>query len=192
MTRAASPSSRTGRTIVAHALASQADLHSRFGGIVPEIASRQHLTAFPALLRDMLGADPQALRIEAVAVTRGPGLAGSLLVGMNLAKALAFSWDLPLVGVHHLEGHLYANWIEDGQWDLEGRGDPPFPLAALIVSGGHTDLVLVNSHGDYRLPGQDARRRGGERVSTRSRGCWAWVSPEGRPSSGPPGRRRDP
>ena len=151
-----------GRSIVAHALASQADLHNRFGGIVPEIASRQHLTAFPALLRDMLGADHRALGIEAIAVTRGPGLAGSLLVGLNLAKALAFSWDLPLVGVHHLEGHLYANWIVDGQWDGEGRGDPPFPLAALIVSGGHTDLVLVNGHGDYRLLGRTRDDAAGE------------------------------
>ncbi len=157
-----------GRTIVTHALASQADLHNRFGGIVPELASRQHLGAFPALLRDMLGSHPQELGIEAIAVTRGPGLAGSLLVGLNLAKALAFSWDLPLLGVHHLEGHLYANWIADGQWDAEERGDPPFPSVALIVSGGHTDLVLVNGHGQYRLLGRtrdDAAGEGFDKVA---------------------------
>ena len=157
-----------GRQIVAHALASQADLHNRFGGVVPEIASRQHLTSFPALLKDMMSDGPQALGIEAVAVTYGPGLAGSLLVGLNFAKALAFSWDLPLLGVHHLEGHLYANWIEDGQWDDEHKGDPPSPSVALIVSGGHTDLVLINGHGDYRLLGRtrdDAVGEGFDKVA---------------------------
>ena len=157
-----------GRRIIAQALASQAELHSRFGGIVPEIASRQHLTAFPALLKDMLGSDRQELRIDAIAVTRGPGLAGSLLVGLNIAKALAFSWNLPLLGVHHLEGHLYANWIEDGQWDGEQKGDPPFPSVALIVSGGHTDLVLIKGHGDYRLLGRtrdDAAGEGFDKVA---------------------------
>ena len=157
-----------GRRIVAQALASQGELHNQFGGIVPEIASRQHLTAFPALLSDLLGSDPRDLEIDAVAVTRGPGLSGSLLVGLNIAKALAFAWDLPLLGAHHLEGHLYANWIEDGQWDGEGKGDPPFPSVALIVSGGHTDLVLIKGHGDYRLLGRtrdDAAGEGFDKVA---------------------------
>ena len=151
-----------GRRIVTHALASQAALHDRFGGVVPEIASRQHLTAFPALLEGMFGSAGRPKDIDAIAVTRGPGLAGSLLVGLNIAKALAFSWDLPILGVHHLEGHLYANWIEDGQWDGERKGDPPFPSVALIVSGGHTDLVLIKDHGDYRLLGRTRDDAAGE------------------------------
>ncbi|MDA1096843.1 MAG: tRNA (adenosine(37)-N6)-threonylcarbamoyltransferase complex transferase subunit TsaD [Chloroflexi bacterium] len=157
-----------GRRIVAHALASQSDLHARFGGVVPEIASRQHLTAFPALIADIIGADPRDLHLDAVAVTYGPGLAGALLVGINMAKALAFAWDLPLVGVHHLEGHLYANWIEDGQWHGKTSEAPPFPSVALIVSGGHTDLVLVEGHGAYKLLGRtrdDAAGEGFDKVA---------------------------
>ena len=141
-----------GRHLIAHGLASQADIHARFGGVVPEIASRQHLLTFPTLLRDVVTEDFDGGRgLDAIAVTYGPGLAGSLLVGVNFAKALAFAWSLPLYGIHHLEGHVYANWIANGQWDSEERGDPLLPSVALIVSGGHTDIVLVEAHGQYRL-----------------------------------------
>lgn len=151
-----------GRRVVTHALASQADIHARFGGVVPEIASRQHLLTFPTLFQSTFGADPRKFGIDAIAVTYGPGLAGSLLVGVNIAKALALSWDLPLVGVHHLEGHVYANWIQDGQWDEVQRGDPLFPAIVLIVSGGHTDLVLIEDHDRYRLLGQTRDDAAGE------------------------------
>jgi N6-L-threonylcarbamoyladenine synthase len=151
-----------GRRVVVQALASQAALHARFGGVVPEIASRQHLLTFPTLFRETLAAGPEALQLDAIAVTYGPGLAGSLLVGLNFAKALSLAWDLPLVGVHHLEGHIYANWITDGQWDGQARGDPPFPTVALIVSGGHTDLVLIEGHGQYRMLGQTRDDAAGE------------------------------
>ena len=151
-----------GRRVILQALASQAEIHARFGGVVPEIASRQHLLTFPTLFRDVLATGPKQLGLDAVAVTYGPGLAGSLLVGVNIAKALALSWDLPLVGVHHLEGHVYANWIGDGQWDDVERDDPPFPAIVLIVSGGHTDLVLIEGHGVYRLLGETRDDAAGE------------------------------
>ncbi len=140
-----------GRRIIVHGLSSQADIHARFGGVVPEIASRQHLLTFPALLRDVVQRHDGELNLDAIAVTYGPGLAGSLLVGVNFAKALAMAWNLPLYGVHHLEGHVYANWIRDGQWDGEDHGDPVLPAVALIVSGGHTDIVLIEAHGRYKL-----------------------------------------
>ncbi|MBI4329181.1 MAG: tRNA (adenosine(37)-N6)-threonylcarbamoyltransferase complex transferase subunit TsaD [Chloroflexi bacterium] len=151
-----------GRLLLSQAVASQADLHARFGGIVPEVASRQHLLEFlPVLQKTIEGAGGWGA-IDAVAVTRGPGLAGSLLVGFNLAKALAFARRLPFVGIHHLEGHLYANWIQGGQWDGEARKPPPFPSVALIVSGGHTDLVYVEGHGRYRLLGRTRDDAAGE------------------------------
>ena len=127
------------------------------------MASRQHLLAFPPLVRAVLAETGlHGERLDAIAVTYGPGLAGALLVGVNLAKALAFAWGVPLVGVHHLEGHLYANWVGGGQWDGVERGDPPFPAVALIVSGGHTDLVEVRGHGDYRLLGRTRDDAAGE------------------------------
>ena len=100
-----------GRRVIVQGLSSQADIHARFGGVVPEIASRQHLLTFPSLLRDVMQRHDGDLNLDAIAVTYGPGLAGSLLVGVNFAKALAMVWNLPLYGVHHLEGHVYANWI---------------------------------------------------------------------------------
>ena len=151
-----------GRRVVLQALASQADIHARFGGVVPEIASRQHLLTFPALMRDALAEHREDLNLDAIAVTYGPGLAGSLLVGVNFAKALSMAWGLPLYGVHHLEGHVYANWIEDGQWDGETRGDPLLPAVALIVSGGHTDIVSILGHGRYRLLSQTRDDAAGE------------------------------
>jgi N6-L-threonylcarbamoyladenine synthase len=131
---------RNGTEIVSNVISSQVEIHSRYGGIVPEVASRQHLlSAIPILERALNEASASRGDLSAVAVTHGPGLAGSLLVGVNLAKALALSWDLPLIGVNHLEAHIYANWL--------GPDTPRFPLIALIVSGGHTDLVLMEGHG---------------------------------------------
>jgi len=151
-----------GREIIFNSLASQADIHARFGGIVPEIASRQHLLTFPKLLKDYIENSAPHNNIDAISVTYGPGLAGSLLVGVNFAKALSLSWDLPVIGVHHLEGHIYANWIRDGQWDGEIRGDPVLPAVALVVSGGHTDLVFIETHDRYKIIGQTRDDAAGE------------------------------
>lgn len=130
-------------------IASQNDLHADYGGVVPELASRRHVTEIVPVVRAALDAAGCTLNeIDALAVTMGPGLAGSLLVGVNVAKSLACACALPLVGVNHLEGHLYANWLA-----RPGEGDAPeprFPAVGLIVSGGHTSLVLMTDHGMYR------------------------------------------
>jgi N6-L-threonylcarbamoyladenine synthase len=129
-----------GTRVLSNVISSQVDIHRRYGGIVPEVASRQHLlSAIPVLEEALREAGASSGDLSAIAVTNGPGLAGSLLVGVNLAKALALAWDLPLIGVNHLEAHIYANWL--------GPDTPGFPLLALIVSGGHTDLVLMRGHG---------------------------------------------
>ena len=151
-----------GRKTLFSVLASQIDVHSRFGGVVPEIASRQHLLAFPKLLRDLFDSNFDPSQLDAIAVTYGPGLSGSLLVGVNIAKSLALSWGLPIIGINHLEGHVYANWIRDGQWDSIDRGDPLLPAIALIVSGGHTDLLLVEGHDRYKIIGQTRDDAAGE------------------------------
>src|SRR2546428_8219494 len=130
-----------GNRILSNVVASQIELHARYGGVVPELASRQHLQAMIPVLDEALErADCRPEEIGAIAVTFGPGLAGALLVGVNFAKALAFAWSLPLVAVNHLEGHIFAAW-------LDGDEAPRFPSLALIVSGGHSDVVLMESHG---------------------------------------------
>ena len=148
-----------GTRILSNVIASQVELHARYGGVVPEVASRQHLLAAIPILKEALSAARVELKdISAVAVTNGPGLAGSLLVGVNLAKALALAYDLPLIGVNHLEGHIYANWLEE-----EGKEIfPKFPLLCLIVSGGHTDLVLMKGHGEYQQLGRTRDDAAGE------------------------------
>jgi N6-L-threonylcarbamoyladenine synthase len=148
-----------GTRILSNIVASQVEIHTRYGGIVPEVASRQHLlSAIPSLQRALAEAGADLADIEAIAVTNGPGLAGSLLVGVNLAKSLALAYELPLIGVNHLEGHIYANWIEE-----EGKNElPEFPLLSLIVSGGHTDLVLMEDHGQYRQLGRTRDDAAGE------------------------------
>src|SRR3990172_9331136 len=119
-----------GRRILSNVIASQVELHARYGGVVPEAASRRHLEAIvPALDEALERAGFRLGGLDAIAVTYGPGLAGALLVGVNFAKALAYATGLPLIGVNHLEGHVYAAW-------LEREDEPPFPLLALIVSGG--------------------------------------------------------
>jgi N6-L-threonylcarbamoyladenine synthase len=150
-----------GRRIHANVVASQTALHAATGGIVPEVAARAHLRwIVPVLDEALAGAGVSVPDVDAVAVTYGPGLAGSLLVGINFAKTLAFVHDKPLVGVNHLEGHLYAAWLLDpGE---EEREAPVFPLVALIVSGGHTFLVEMPDHLTYRLLGQTVDDAAGE------------------------------
>ena len=144
-----------GRRVLANVVASQAAVHARYGGVVPEVASRHHLEAMVPVVRAALaesGCQPRDL--DAVAVTSGPGLAGSLLVGLNAAKALAYAWEKPLLSINHLEGHIYANWL--------GGRLPEFPAVILIVSGGHSELVLAEDHGRYRLLGRTRDDAAGE------------------------------
>ena len=137
---------RGGRSILSNVVASQTALHAGSGGIVPEVAARAHLRWIVPVLDEALGdAGVTVDDVDAVAVTYGPGLAGSLLVGLNFAKTLAWVHDKPLVAVNHLEGHLYAAWLNDGANGGEGP-EPIFPLVALIVSGGHTFLVEMPDH----------------------------------------------
>ncbi|MFO7654598.1 MAG: tRNA (adenosine(37)-N6)-threonylcarbamoyltransferase complex transferase subunit TsaD [Candidatus Krumholzibacteriia bacterium] len=140
--------------VVENLLSSQADLHDRFGGVVPELASRAHLVNLLPLVDALLqrhGLKPQDL--DGVAVTRGPGLIGALLVGLSTAKALAAAADLPLVGVHHIEGHILANAL---------GGEMVLPAMVLVVSGGHTELVLVREVGRYRRLGATVDDAAGE------------------------------
>jgi len=150
-----------GRRIHANIVASQTALHAASGGIVPEVAARAHLRWIVPVLDETLAVGGVTVRdVDAIAVTYGPGLAGSLLVGINFAKTLAFVHDKPLVGVNHLEGHLYAAWLLDpGEAE---RAEPVFPLVALIVSGGHTFLVEMTDHLTYRLLGQTVDDAAGE------------------------------
>ena len=149
-----------GRRLLSNVVASQAHLHGRYGGVVPEVASRQHLVAILPVVQAALAEARCAWRdLDAIAVTYGAGLVGTLLVGVNAAKALAYARDLPLVAVNHLEAHLYANWIDE---DGRGREPPGFPLLGLIVSGGHTDLVLMEDHGRIRRLGRTRDDAAGE------------------------------
>ena len=150
-----------GRALLASTVASQMDIHARFGGVFPEVASRQHILSIVPVVEQTLSQAHLALGdINAIAVTRGPGLAGSLLVGLNLAKGLALGADLPLVGVNHLEGHLYSAWVYNA-----GETPPPepqFPLMALLVSGGHTELNLMEDYLKYKRLGATLDDAAGE------------------------------
>jgi N6-L-threonylcarbamoyladenine synthase len=144
-----------GTRILSNQIASQVEIHARYGGVVPEVASRQHLlSVIPVIERAMTEAGVVWKELSGVAVTAGPGLAGSLLVGVNVAKALALSQCLPLIGVNHLEAHIYANWL--------GNSSIEFPVVCLIVSGGHSDLVLMKGHGDYLVLGRTRDDAAGE------------------------------
>jgi len=152
-----------GRRIEANQVASQVALHAATGGIVPEVAARQQLRwIIPTIEAALDEAGAGWDDLDAVAVTHGPGLIGSLLVGVNVAKALAVTHDLPLVGVNHIEGHIYANWLTDADTDSPQPPDPPFPLLCLVVSGGHSQLVLMADHGRYTLLGQTVDDAAGE------------------------------
>ncbi|RLT39483.1 MAG: tRNA (adenosine(37)-N6)-threonylcarbamoyltransferase complex transferase subunit TsaD [Chloroflexi bacterium] len=150
-----------GRRVLSNRVASQIEMHRRFGGVFPEVASRQHILAIQTVIREALD-EAGVVRVadlDAVAVTHGPGLAGSLLVGVNAAKGLAFAAGLPLIPVNHLEGHVYSNWA-----DMPGNpgAADEFPVLVLIVSGGHTELVLMTGHGEYRLLGRTLDDAAGE------------------------------
>ncbi|MFP5341613.1 MAG: tRNA (adenosine(37)-N6)-threonylcarbamoyltransferase complex transferase subunit TsaD [Candidatus Limnocylindria bacterium] len=152
-----------GRRIHANVVASQVALHAASGGIVPEVAARAHLRWIVPVLDEVLdGAGATIGDVDGIAVTYGPGLAGSLLVGINLAKALAWVHDLPLIGVNHLEGHVYAGWLLDPGEDEAARPEPTFPLVALVVSGGHTFLAEMRDHLTYRLLGTTVDDAAGE------------------------------
>lgn len=167
-----------GRRILSNVVASQIDLHKRYGGVFPEMASRQHiLTIVPVIQQAMRDAGVAWRDLDAIAVTCGPGLAGSLLVGVNAAKALAFAHNIPLVGVNHIEAHIYANWLvptAPAPTDLGSAPqtpaaqsatpapEPQFPLVALIVSGGHTELLLMGDHGQFKRLGATIDDAAGE------------------------------
>ena len=144
-----------GREILSNTISSQIPVHQKFGGVVPEIASRKHVELISSVIRDALDtAEISLVDITAVAVTYGPGLVGALLVGVSSAKALAYTLGIPLIGVNHIESHIYANFLANP--DLE------FPLICLVVSGGHTELVYLESHGNYRLLGRTRDDAAGE------------------------------
>ena len=144
-----------GNDIASSVVSSQIDLHAAFGGVVPEIASRAHLDLInPVIARAIVEAGVDERRIDAVACTIGPGLIGALLVGVSAAKALALAWNIPFVGVNHLEAHLYAALLEDPSTEL--------PIVVLLVSGGHTMLVEMTAPGKYRLLGQTIDDAAGE------------------------------
>ncbi len=150
-----------GRRVLSNAVASQIEIHARYGGVFPEVASRQHILA-------MLPVAEQALReahlspeeVDAIAVTRGPGLPGSLAVGINFAKGLALATGKPLLGINHLEGHIYAAWLHEA--DETAPPPPEFPLVALLVSGGHTELIFMEDHLRYRRLGSTRDDAAGE------------------------------
>ena len=143
------------QTVRSSVVSSQIDLHARFGGVVPEVASRAHLDLMvPVVAESLVSAGVEGNEVEAVAATTGPGLIGSLLVGVTAAKSLSLVWDVPFVSVNHLEAHLYASFLEEPDLD--------FPLVVLLVSGGHTMLVLMEGHGRYRLLGSTLDDAAGE------------------------------
>ena len=143
------------RGLLADALFSQIDLHRAYGGVVPELASRDHVKRMLPLIRQVLAeADCVPTEIDAIAYTAGPGLVGALLVGASCAQALAFAWGIPALGVHHMEGHLLAPMLEEQP--------PEFPFVALLVSGGHTQLVRVDGIGQYELLGETLDDAAGE------------------------------
>jgi len=148
-----------GVRILSNQIASQVEIHARYGGIVPEVASRQHILAIISIVdQAMAEAGVNWGDLDGIAVTIGPGLAGSLLVGVNVAKAVALARGLPVTGVNHLEGHIYANWLINRDTEMA----PLFPLVCLIVSGGHSDLVLMRGHGDYVVVGRTRDDAAGE------------------------------
>ncbi len=146
-----------GVRIRASVVASQIDIHRQYGGVFPEVASRIHVEAISAVVRQAVDeAQVTPGDINAIAVTRGPGLAGSLVVGVNFAKGLAFGWNKPLIGINHIEGHIYSLWL------TEHADRITFPLLVLVVSGGHTELLLMADHGQYRMLGYTLDDAAGE------------------------------
>ena len=150
-----------GRVILSSMVASQVDLHAQYGGVFPEVASRQHiLSIYPIIDQALQAAHLTLSDVDGIAVTRGPGLPGSLVVGLNAAKGLALGSQLPIIGINHLEAHLYSAWLYS--LDQAPIPEPIFPLLALIVSGGHTELVLMTGHLTYRRLGATLDDAAGE------------------------------
>ena len=145
---------RNGSDIVSNVVASQIESHKRFGGVVPEIASRHHVEQITVVIEEALKqANMKPSDLDAVAVTEGPGLVGALLIGINAAKAFAFANNVPILGVHHIAGHIYANALVQPM---------EFPLLALVVSGGHTELVYMKEHGSFEVIGETRDDAAGE------------------------------
>lgn len=142
--------------IIAERRSSQIDLHKQYGGVVPEIAARAHAELIMPLIQDVLGrGNVHFQKPDVIAVTAGPGLITALMVGVQTAAALSYAWDVPLVAVNHIEGHIYGNW-------LAPKSKIKFPALALIVSGGHTELILMRDHGTYELIGKTRDDAAGE------------------------------
>jgi N6-L-threonylcarbamoyladenine synthase len=151
-----------GRALLSSVVASQMEIHARYGGVFPEVASRQHVLSIVPVMEEALAkANVTLAQVDAIAVTQGPGLAGSLVVGLNAAKGLALGTGKPLIGVNHLEGHIYSSWVFES-----GTQNPPpepqFPILALLVSGGHTELNLMTDHLTYRRLGATLDDAAGE------------------------------
>ncbi|WP_050184127.1 tRNA (adenosine(37)-N6)-threonylcarbamoyltransferase complex transferase subunit TsaD [Domibacillus robiginosus] len=145
---------KNGTEIVANVVSSQIESHKRFGGVVPEIASRHHVEQIIAVLDETLEQAGLTFKdMDAIAVTKGPGLVGALLIGVNAAKAIAFAHNLPLIGVHHIAGHIYANRLVK---------EMAFPLLSLVVSGGHTEIVYMKDHGSFEVIGETRDDAAGE------------------------------
>lgn len=146
---------RNGREVLSNIISSQIDLHTLYGGVVPEIASRKHIERIDQVIAEALrSADKSLQDMDAIAVTYGPGLVGALLVGVSAAKAISFASGIPLIGVHHIEGHISANYIENKELE------PPF--VCLVVSGGHSHLVVVRDYGEYEILGRTRDDAAGE------------------------------
>jgi len=146
---------KDGNKILSNVVASQVDFHKKYGGVVPEIASRKHVESIVPVIKEALGEAKLTLdNIEGIAVTKGPGLVGSLLIGISMAKSIAYAKNLPLIGVNHLEGHLNTIFLEET--------DLKFPFVGLVVSGGHTNLYHVRTMGDYDFLGQTRDDAAGE------------------------------
>jgi len=137
---------KDGVDVIVNLVASQEKIHAKFGGVVPEVASREHLrTVFPLVDLALTKAKLKLSDIDAIAVTTGPGLLGSLLVGVHAAKTLAWLWNKPLISVNHLQGHVYSGWLAGEKVE--------FPVVALVASGGHTEIISMGKHGDYKYLG---------------------------------------
>ncbi|MCJ7841382.1 tRNA (adenosine(37)-N6)-threonylcarbamoyltransferase complex transferase subunit TsaD [Lederbergia sp. NSJ-179] len=145
---------KNGKEILSNVVASQIESHKRFGGVVPELASRHHVEQITIVIEEALReAGVPLTELDGIAVTEGPGLVGALLVGVNAAKALAFAHNIPLIPVHHIAGHIYANRL---------IAELKFPLLALVVSGGHTELVYMEKHGSFQVIGETLDDAAGE------------------------------
>lgn len=145
-------------SLVKNLVYSQADIHKKYGGVIPEVAARQHVETMTPVLDSILKTDKSS--VDYIAVTSGPGLVTSLVLGVTVAKTLAWSRSLPLIGINHIEGHIYSNWLTNKE--LVANSEKYFPALVLVVSGGHSELILMSKHGDYKLLGQTLDDAAGE------------------------------